>query len=212
MYGKKCAHDSTAIDIFGCPACLNEEVERLKEQSESRWKLNQSSITRIGVLETEVRRLKVEDDVNTSCIVESNTIINRLREALGKAKQAFKEASEERYELLEEWRQEAEKWKREGDMYGWNFHMGMSGGANWADIVYQRVNRVLEEALKGIEISGDSTISEIDPDLSTAKELEFYKRVYRLRGEALKSPCSHCGKTPMMIHLADPEALKYGEE
>jgi len=30
----------------------------------------------------EVERLKAEDDVNTSCIVESNTIINKLREAL----------------------------------------------------------------------------------------------------------------------------------
>lgn len=61
-------------------------------------------------------------------------------------RQALRDASEERYKLLKEWESYAEECKAQNDMYGWNFHMGMAGGANWCDIVYMRVARALEAA------------------------------------------------------------------
>ena len=69
--------------------------------------------------------------------------IEGLRE---RVRAVLEAASEERYQLLREWEQQAAKWKREGDMYGWNFHMGMAAGANWCDIIYNRVRRVLDAA------------------------------------------------------------------
>ena len=33
-------------------------------------------------------------------------------------------------------------------MYGWNFHQGMAGGMNWADIIYRRLGRELEAIAK----------------------------------------------------------------
>lgn len=34
-------------------------------------------------------------------------------------------------------------------------------------------------------------------------ELETYKRLYKLRGQALMRPCLHCGYEPLRITLAD---------
>lgn len=75
---------------------------------------------------------------------ELRSRIDRLEAQLAKVRSVLEAASEERYQCLEEWRQQAERWKKEGDMYGWNFHMGMSAGANWVDIFYRRITRALE--------------------------------------------------------------------
>ena len=71
-----------------------------------------------------------------------------MLEALDRIEAALASASEERYQLLNEWRSDAEKWKVEGDMYGWNFHQGMAGGANWTDILYRRIGREIEAIRK----------------------------------------------------------------
>lgn len=70
--------------------------------------------------------------------------LRSLEGALADVKAKLEAASEERYQVLTEWEREAQKWKREGDMYGWNFHMGMAAGANWCDIFYRRIGRSLE--------------------------------------------------------------------
>ncbi len=65
------------------------------------------------------------------------TVLNSLRKAM-------LEASDERYQKMQDAYAEAEKWKSQGDDYGYNFHQGMAGGMNWADIVYGRVIRALD--------------------------------------------------------------------
>lgn len=63
---------------------------------------------------------------------------------LAEIERALEAASEERYQELKNWEREAWKWKAEGDMYGWNFHTGMAAGANWCDIFYRRIGRVIK--------------------------------------------------------------------
>jgi len=61
----------------------------------------------------------------------------------------FKAASDERWQFLQECYAAAEKCKAEGgDWCGWNFHMGRSAGGNECDIMYFKVRRALEEAIK----------------------------------------------------------------
>ena len=73
---------------------------------------------------------------------------NRLSWLIDKVQADLDDASEERYRFLKERESEAERWKAEGDMYGWNFHQGMAGGANWCDIFYRRIGRALDEEKK----------------------------------------------------------------
>lgn len=61
----------------------------------------------------------------------------------------FNEADEERLCETDERRVEADKWKSEGDMYGWNFHQGVSAGCTTASILFHRVKRELIAALTG---------------------------------------------------------------
>jgi hypothetical protein len=72
---------------------------------------------------------------------------DRWRAAVEQAHAKMKEASEERYSFLRECEAESERWKAEDDMYGWNFHQGMAGGANWCDLFYGRVMRAFDAAL-----------------------------------------------------------------
>jgi len=109
-----------------------EEAESLKAQLAEAQKLN---------AEKEAMRKRGEQWA----------LANARNEALKewtKVLQGIASASEERYQFLEECRREAEKWKAEGDMYGWNFHMGMAGGANWTDLFYQRVIRALKTEVR----------------------------------------------------------------
>ena len=57
----------------------------------------------------------------------------------------WKQCEEERMLVMQKARDEAEKWKAEGDMYGWNFHQGMSSGMTHASIIFYRVYRLLKE-------------------------------------------------------------------
>lgn len=70
-----------------------------------------------------------------------DAIAAAVAEALEQIEQSLKSASEEHYQDLKEWEAKAGKWKDEGDMYGWNFFQGMAAGANWCDILYQRIGR-----------------------------------------------------------------------
>lgn len=56
----------------------------------------------------------------------------------------FRAADDERHKETAKAYQEAEKWKSEGDMYGWNFHQGRSGGITWGSIVFFKVQRAIE--------------------------------------------------------------------
>lgn len=71
----------------------------------------------------------------------------KMQAALQKALEVFKTCDEQRLQETDECRDEAEKWKSEGDMYGWNFHQGRSGGTIGASIIYERVRRMIREAL-----------------------------------------------------------------
>jgi molecular chaperone DnaK (HSP70) len=64
-----------------------------------------------------------------------------VEQALQRVLTSLSSAADERFARLGEWRQESERWKADGDMYGWNFFQGMASGANWADILYQRIGR-----------------------------------------------------------------------
>ena|SRR5579864_1395974 len=56
------------------------------------------------------------------------------------------EKSEKEYmEYLDQCEKEARKWKNEGDMYGWNFHQGLRGGAVWSNLIFYRIRRTLLE-------------------------------------------------------------------
>jgi hypothetical protein len=66
--------------------------------------------------------------------------------ALGPLVPLFQECFEERYQDMEKAHVEARKWKARGDMYGWNFHEGMAAGMNWADIIYNRLDRTIKDA------------------------------------------------------------------
>lgn len=63
----------------------------------------------------------------------------------------YKEAEKEYFEFLDTCDIEARKWKSEDDMYGWNFHQGMRSGAVWANLMYDRIRRKLEEIKKNKE-------------------------------------------------------------
>lgn len=105
----------------------------------------------VGQLNNEVKRLKeVEEDYQTINNHRLKLIGENIKflEALKKVELEHDEAVEERYQFLEDCRHEAEKWKKEGDMYGYNFHQGMAGGANQADLYYARVGRILKKFLK----------------------------------------------------------------
>lgn len=71
-----------------------------------------------------------------------------LTNALERIAMVLTVASDERYSLLKEWQAKACKWEAEGDMYGWNFHQGMAAGANWCDLIYQRIGREIRTILK----------------------------------------------------------------
>lgn len=73
---------------------------------------------------------------------------------------AFREADEERLRETYKAREEAEKWKAEGDMYGWNFHQGVSAGTIWASIYFFRVQRRIEAEIAALGIT-------LKPDNST---------------------------------------------
>lgn len=68
----------------------------------------------------------------------------KLAAALTTLLAKFKAADDERLEETESAHKEADKWKAEGDMYGYNFHEGRSGGTIWASIIYERVRRELK--------------------------------------------------------------------
>lgn len=96
----------------------------------------------------------------TQLLADSNAYLEAMTqdELIAKLKPlvvALKEASEERYRNLREWDAEAEKWKAEGDFYGVNFHQGMAAGANYCDLLYQRVIRAIEALLKEAETTGE---------------------------------------------------------
>ena len=87
---------------------------------------------------------KLSDDLSALAAHDAELTAKAKAEALGEVIAEIKAASEERLQFLEECRQEAKKWQAEGDDYGWNFHMGRSAGANWADLFYFRRIRKIE--------------------------------------------------------------------
>lgn len=63
----------------------------------------------------------------------------------------FKAIDAERLKETDEAHAEAAKWKAEGDMYGWNFHEGKAGGITIASIMFDRLRRKMEAAIKEAE-------------------------------------------------------------
>ena len=72
--------------------------------------------------------------------------IARLLAVVNDGMKLFKEADEERLKETHDAQAEAERWKADDDMYGWNFHMGMSSGTTHASILFYRVWRHLKKA------------------------------------------------------------------
>lgn len=68
--------------------------------------------------------------------------------ALVKIKAALKEALDERLQQQHEYEADARKWESKGDMFGWNFHMGMAAGGNGLMHCFYRVLKAVEEAEK----------------------------------------------------------------
>ena len=64
-----------------------------------------------------------------------------IDEVLVHALAECEKAEKEYFEFLDQCDKEAQKWKSENDMYGWNFHQGMRGGAVWANLMFDRVRR-----------------------------------------------------------------------
>lgn len=76
--------------------------------------------------------------------------LRKLPSVITRALELHKAADEERLKETEEAHREAEKWKAEGDMYGYNFHEGRSGGATTASIIFYRVRKYLDKALAAL--------------------------------------------------------------
>lgn len=66
-------------------------------------------------------------------------------ELISEIRKAYQMADEERLRETHENQAEAEKWKCEGDMYGWNFYMGMASGRTSSDICFHRILRLLDK-------------------------------------------------------------------
>ena len=91
----------------------------------------------------------LQDGMNgCQCGRIAHAVREALAGALERIKKSLESASEERLQELKKWERESERWRAEGDMYGWNFHQGMTAGANWCDILYRRVDREIA-ALRG---------------------------------------------------------------
>ena len=91
---------------------------------------------RIEELEAEVERLKLESRP-TAVMTEKEL------------EDLWKQCEDERMNVLEDTRNEAEKWKAEGDMYGWNFHMGIASGTIEASFIYGRVFKEMKKNADG---------------------------------------------------------------
>jgi len=124
------------------------EINSLKAEND---RLKEGLTHNLSALQKHNERLKGEfEQTSKSIFLENDSLRSRLAETEIQFSEALEEilstlnsASEERYQCLNEWEQAAEKWKREGDMYGWNFHQGMAAGANWTDLLYQRIARAI---------------------------------------------------------------------
>jgi len=79
---------------------------------------------------------------------ERDRLKTAAAQALDRLAAVFKVATEERWRHLRECERESETWRAKGDMWGWNFHQGRAAGANWCDLMYQRVNREIETIRK----------------------------------------------------------------
>jgi hypothetical protein len=81
-------------------------------------------------------------------LITARTQRDGLRAEMEAAVEMFKAADAERLDDVYKAQAEANKWKAEGDMYGWNFHQGMSSGMTSASIIFNRVFRRLKSAIE----------------------------------------------------------------
>lgn len=135
-----------------------------------------------------------------------------LRGCLESILAKFKEADDERYRNQKEWEADAEKWKADSDMYGWNFHKGMGAGANWVALYFFRVQRELEEILKGLPVEtfdepaawmtedGRLMPPELKRNLTERQTASFSIPLYMRRPEKTRSECPVCKAKWEMQH------------
>jgi hypothetical protein len=73
------------------------------------------------------------------------------QEILDRIEKRLSRAQEEYFKNLEKWRVTAEDLKNEDDMFGWNFHTGMTAGAVSVNIYYYRIERELDAIRKDLK-------------------------------------------------------------
>jgi hypothetical protein len=126
------------------------EAEKLREairdagfsvmQTSGRWSIH--DVSKLADAEREKTNQVISENIDLEIKV------SKFEAAIKDAFELFKAADAERLEGTDDADAEAEKWKSEGDMYGWNFHKGKSGGMTEASIIFYRVFRRLKLALK----------------------------------------------------------------
>ena len=136
--------------------CCSDEPEEVSEAEKLREAIRNAGFS---VMQTsgrwsihDVSKLAEAEQEKTNQIIGENIDlgikVSKLEAAIKEAFELFKEADSERLEGTNDADKEAEKWKTEGDMYGWNFHKGKSGGMTEASIIFYRVFRRLKLAMK----------------------------------------------------------------
>ena len=139
--------------IFNCCGDQSDvvsEAQKLREairdagfsvmQTSGRWSIH--DVSKLADAEREKTNQVISENIDLEIKV------SKFEAAIKDAFELFKAADAERLEGTDDADAEAEKWKSEGDMYGWNFHKGKSGGMTEASIIFYRVFRRLKLALK----------------------------------------------------------------